>query len=193
MKAVLRSTARTARAAAAKSVPDAAERVAAAIAALAGRRRPEAVSGYWAIGDEIDIRPALRALAAEGLTVALPVMGATDAPLVFRRWVPGAKLRHRMWGIEEPLPDAPVLRPDLLLVPLLAFDARGGRLGYGGGYYDRTLAQLRGDGKGAVLACGIAFAAQEVVEVPCEPKDMRLDAVITEDGLRMLDIATGRA
>ena len=192
VKAAMRADARTARAAAAKAVPDATERIAAAVAGLVGRRKPGSVSGYWAIGDEIDIRPSLRALAAQGLVVALPVMGAADAPLVFRRWVPGARLRHRMWGIEEPLPDAPVVRPDLLLVPLLTFDARGGRLGYGGGYYDRTLAQLRGDGESPIFACGIGYAAQEVAEVPCEPKDMRLDAVVTEDGLTLF-AAAGRA
>jgi 5-formyltetrahydrofolate cyclo-ligase len=170
---------------AARAVPDSADRIAVWVADLVRQRRPAAVSGYWAIGDEIDVRPALRMLAARGLAVALPVMAGASAPLTFRRWVPGDRLRHRMWGIEEPLPDAPVVRPDLLLVPLLAFDARGGRLGYGGGYYDRTLALLRSDGGSPVFACGVAFAAQEVPEVPCEPKDMRLDAVITENGLRL--------
>jgi 5-formyltetrahydrofolate cyclo-ligase len=191
-KASLRASARATRATAAKAVPDAAERVSAAVAALVRSRRPAAVSGYWAIGDEIDLRPALRALAEGGLVVALPVMAGTDAPLTFRRWLPGAKLKHRMWGIHEPLQDAPVVRPDLLLVPLLAFDRNGGRLGYGGGYYDRTLAGLRADRGGPVTACGIGFAAQEVAEVPCEPRDMRLDAVITEDGLRLLAPATAR-
>lgn len=159
---------------------------------LARQRLPKAVSGYWAIGDEIDARESLRALAELGIVVALPVMGGGEGPLTFRRWVPGARLKHRMWGIQEPLADAPVVRPEVLLVPLLAFDARGGRLGYGGGYYDRTIAGLRADGGPPILACGLAFADQEVGEVPCEPYDMRLDAVITENGLRMLMPETGR-
>ncbi|MGF1625391.1 MAG: 5-formyltetrahydrofolate cyclo-ligase [Alphaproteobacteria bacterium] len=182
----MRASARTTRAAAAKAVPDAADRIAVAVVALARRRRPDATSGYWAIGDEIDVRPALRALVAMDVVVALPVMGGQESPLTFRRWVPGARLKHRMWGIQEPVADAPAVRPELLLVPLLAFDAHGGRLGYGGGYYDRTIAGLRADGGPPILACGVAFAGQEVAEVPCEPYDMRLDAVITEDGLRMV-------
>lgn len=183
-KAAMREAAKSARAIAAAQAVATQDRFTDAIVACARTSRAAAVSGYWSIGDEVDVRPALEALAQDGVTTALPVMRGRDAPLEFRQWAPGEPLDHRIWGIYEPRADAPVVRPDLVLVPLLAFDAHGGRLGYGGGYYDRTLARLRSDGNATVLACGIAFAGQEVAQVPCEPYDMRLDAVITEDGMR---------
>lgn len=190
-KAALRKAARATRAAAAAD-GGATHFVTELIVALARARGAAAVSGYWSIGEEIDVRPALTALLYAGVTVSLPVMGEKAAPLTFREWRPDAAVDHRVWGIYEPRAEAPEVRPDLVLVPLLAFDDTGARLGYGGGYYDRTLALLRADGGPAILACGIAFAAQEVAQVPCEPYDMRLDAVITEAGLRTFAPEPGR-
>lgn len=193
VKAALRKTARAARTRAAAAADGGASQFfTESIYALARARKASVVSGYWAIGEEIDVRPALSALLDVGVTVSLPVMGEKEAPLIFRQWRPDSTVDHRLWGIYEPRADAPQVRPDLVLVPLLAFDATGGRLGYGGGYYDRTLALLRADGGPAILACGIAFAAQEVAQVPCEPYDMRLDAVITEAGLRTFAPEPGR-
>ena len=184
-KAALRVSAKSARAIAAAQADATQHCFTEAIVSVARARDADAVSGYWPIGDEVDVRPALEALAQDGIRTALPVMNGRDDPLEFRQWAPGEPVDRKVWGICEPRADAPVLRPTLVLVPLLAFDAQGGRLGYGGGYYDRTLARLRGDGLSPIFACAIAFAGQEVAQVPCEPYDMRLDAVITERETRM--------
>jgi 5-formyltetrahydrofolate cyclo-ligase len=114
--------------------------------------------------------------------LALPSVSGRGAPLVFRRWSPGDATLIDMFGLTEPLAGAEIVTPSLLLVPLLAFDAAGTRLGYGGGYYDRTLAMLRGAGK--IAAIGIAYAGQEVGELPRHEYDEPLDAVLTEKGLR---------
>lgn len=143
-----------------------------------------AVGGYWAMGNELDLSPTLTALAARGQRCALPSVVGRDAPLEFREWMPGDRLVRAGFGTSEPEPDRPVLRPAILLVPLLAFDTRGCRLGYGGGFYDRTLAALR-DAAGRVFAIGVAFAAQEMEEVPVECFDQPLDAVATEGGIRI--------
>lgn len=143
----------------------------------------EAVSGYWPMGGELDIRPAMRGLAARGTPILLPVVVARAAPLAFRRWLPGDALVPAGFGTSVPDPSRPEGTPGILLVPLLAFDARGFRLGHGGGYYDRTIAALRGSGL-PVRAVGVAFACQEVERVPVEGFDQRLDAVATERGLR---------
>ena len=134
------------------------------------------VSGFWPLDGEIDLRPLLHALAGRGHPVALPVTPPRGRPLRFARWRPGDPLVPGRFGTLHPLGED--LAPDVLLVPLLAFDARGNRLGYGGCYYDRTLAALPGR-----LAVGCAFAAQEVASVPVEPTDIRLDAVATERGV----------
>ena len=139
------------------------------------------VSGYWPMGDEIDPRPLLEALAVRGHRLALPAIRAAAAPLDFRAWQPGDDLRPAGFGTHEPLSNAEELRPGLLLVPLLAFDAAGYRLGYGGGFYDRSLALLRGAGD--ILAVGLAFAAQQVAAVPREATDQPLDLVVTEEGV----------
>ena len=136
----------------------------------------EVVSGFWPIGDEIDVRPLLHALHDRGHRVALPVTPRRGEALSFRAWQPGDVLVAERFGTMRPVGE--ILTPDTLLIPLLAFDAGGGRLGYGGGFYDRTLAGLPGRFR---LGCG--FAAQQVDAVPVGPYDMRLDAVATERGI----------
>lgn len=139
------------------------------------------VSGYWPLGDEIDPRPLMAALAGRGHPLALPAIRAACQPLDFRTWRPGDALRPAGFGTQEPLAEAPMVQPEVLLVPLLAFDAAGYRLGYGGGFYDRSLALARRAGD--ILAVGLAFAAQQVAAVPREATDQRLDLVATERGL----------
>jgi 5-formyltetrahydrofolate cyclo-ligase len=135
------------------------------------------IAGYWPMGDEMDPRALMLALAAGGHRLALPVTPPRGQPLTFRAWAPGAALRAGPMGISEPI-SGDELRPDILLVPLLAFDRAGRRLGYGGGYYDRTLAALPG-----AKAIGIAYAGQEMPEVPAGPQDFRLPLIATEAGV----------
>ncbi len=134
------------------------------------------VAGYWPLAGEIDIRPLLLALAARGHRVALPVTPRRGLPLAFRQWRPDEALAPGRFGTMTPA--GPEIVPEVLLVPLLAFDRRGHRLGYGAGYYDRTLASLP-----AACAIGCAFAAQEVAEVPAGPYDVTLGAIATETGV----------
>lgn len=136
------------------------------------------VSGYMPIGDELDPLPLMTQLAGRGLTCAAPVVAGDGLPLLFREWSPGMAMQEGPYGIPEPPAEAFELRPSVLLVPLLAFDRTGRRMGYGGGFYDRTLALLRADA--AVLAVGLAYADQEVDEVPAGATDQQLDWVVTE-------------
>lgn len=135
------------------------------------------IAGYWPMGDEMDPRPLMLALAERGHRLALPVTPPRGQPLSFRAWAPGGALRPGPMGTSEPA-EGEELRPDWLLVPLLAFDRAGRRLGYGGGYYDRTLAGLP-----SAKAIGIAYAGQEMTEVPAGPQDMRLPLIATEAGV----------
>lgn len=144
-----------------------------------------AVSGYWPLGDEIDPRPLMGRLHESGHVCALPVVAAKGKPLCFRAWSPGTVLQLKAFGLSEPPPEAAIVRPDILLVPLLAFDAGGYRLGYGGGYFDRTLAALRG-GRRRVLAVGLAYGAQEVAELPRSGYDEPLDWVVSEHEARRI-------
>jgi len=138
------------------------------------------VGGYWPIRDELDVRLILGPLMDRGQPLALPVVVGPDLPLSFRRWQEGAALIEAGFGSLAPGPEAPVVVPDLLLVPVLGFDRLGTRLGYGGGYYDRTVAAM------AVRPrlIGLAFQRQEFDQLPALQHDMRLDAVVTEAGFR---------
>jgi 5-formyltetrahydrofolate cyclo-ligase len=136
------------------------------------------VSAFMPLKSEINPLPLMRKLVAAGAALALPVVAGKGLPLVIRRWDFGAPLASGVWGIREPPPDAPAIDPDVLIVPLLAFDRHGHRLGYGAGYYDRTIAALRA--KKPIVAIGIGYAAQEVERVPITPRDERLDLVLTE-------------
>ncbi len=138
------------------------------------------VSGFSPLKSEISPLPLLRRLADAGASLALPAVAGRGQPLVMRAWSFGAPLISGVWGIREPPADAPELFPDILIVPLLAFDRRGHRIGYGAGYYDMTIWRLRA--MKPVTAIGIAFAAQEIAAVPATPRDARLDLVLTEHG-----------
>ena len=137
------------------------------------------VAVYRAIGSELDVEALSRALMEAGRELCLPVVVERDAPMLFRRWSPGEPLELDEAGVPAPFPLAEVVDPDLILTPLLAFDGQGGRLGQGGGYYDRTFA-ARPD----VTRIGFAYAGQEVDDLPAEPHDIRLHGVLTETGYR---------
>ncbi|MEA2930881.1 MAG: 5-formyltetrahydrofolate cyclo-ligase, partial [Hyphomicrobiales bacterium] len=135
------------------------------------------VSGFSPLKSEINPIPLMRKLADAGAQLALPVVAARGKPLIMRAWNFGAPLASGVWGIREPMPDAPEVAPDILLVPLLAFDRQGNRIGYGAGYYDMTIAKFRA--MKPVVAVGIAYAVQEIGAVPVTPRDARLDLVLT--------------
>lgn len=141
---------------------------------------PKIVSGFAAINDEINPAPLMMWLREEGYQLALPVIQGKGLPLVMRAWTPGDVMNVAAWGIAEPLDDKPEVDPDILLVPLLAYDARGYRLGYGGGFYDRTLARLRS--KKPVIAVGMAYDELKVDAVPVESYDQQLDFMLTPSG-----------
>jgi len=139
------------------------------------------VAGYSPIRSEIDPAPLMQELAARGMRLALPVITARDSPLGFRLWAANDKLLRGPLGILEPSPDAAEIVPDIVLVPLAAFDRLGHRIGYGAGHYDRTLARLRDSKK--IIAIGLAFAVQEIETIPALPHDVALDYVLTETQL----------
>lgn len=148
------------------------------------RLRPQpgaVVAGFWPLAGEIDPRPLMVALAGRGHRLALPVTGPRGTPLSFRLFRFGDPLFPGPFGTREPGPEADTIDPDWLLVPLLAFDRAGNRVGHGAGYYDATLSALRA--RRRIFALGIAFALQEVEHVPVSEADERLDAVATETGL----------
>ena len=136
------------------------------------------VSGFIPYKSEITTIPLMIRLRSEGWRTALPVVIAPEQPLVFRAWAPGDPLVPGVWDIPIPPETAAEVLPDVLLVPMLAFDRRGFRLGYGGGFYDRSLEKLRALKK--VLAIGVAYHAQMAEEVPLGPHDAPLDFVMTE-------------
>lgn len=140
------------------------------------------ISGYLPIRDELSPMPLMQALADMGRGMALPVIDTKWAPLTFRAWRPGHELRAADFGLKEPMPAASQVFPDILLVPVAAFDNSGHRIGYGGGYYDRTLALYRS--QRVITAIGIAYDCQEVPAFAHEPHDERLDHLITPTGVR---------
>jgi 5-formyltetrahydrofolate cyclo-ligase len=139
------------------------------------------VSGFTSFRTEIDVIPLLARLSNDGWSTALPVVMADGAPLIFRRWIPGEPTVPGRFGIPVPHEAAGEMLPDVLLVPMLAFDRFGFRLGYGGGFYDRTVERLRR--LKPVVAIGIAYAAQEVAAVPRGRYDQPLDWIMTELGV----------
>ncbi len=136
------------------------------------------MSGFSPIRTEINPLPLLRRLAEAGARLALPVVVGKGKPLIMRAYAFGDPLEARIWGIREPTDDAPQVEPDILIVPLAAFDRRGNRIGHGAGYYDMTIHRLRS--RKTITAVGIAYAMQEVPEVPTTARDERLDLVLTE-------------
>jgi 5-formyltetrahydrofolate cyclo-ligase len=136
------------------------------------------VSGFSSLKSEINPVPLMRKLAGQGARLALPVVAGKGRPLIMRAWSFGEPLDSGVWDIREPKADAPEVAPAVLIVPLLAFDRAGNRIGYGAGYYDMTIAKLRA--MKPTVAIGIAYAAQEIAEVPVTPRDARLDLVLTE-------------
>ena len=145
---------------------------------IAAEKQARVVSAFWSIGDEPATLPLLENLSRHGVATALPVMQGRGTPLLFRLWKQGEPLAEAKWGIKEPLSGAAEVQPDLLFVPLAAYDRAGNRLGYGAGYYDRTLAELRAIK--AITAVGVAFGIQEMAEIPVEAYDEKLDYVLTE-------------
>jgi 5-formyltetrahydrofolate cyclo-ligase len=136
------------------------------------------VSGFSPIKTEINPLPLMRKLAAAGASLALPVVAGRGKPLIIRAYAFGQELNAGVWGIREPKADAPEVDPDVMIVPLVAFDRRGHRVGHGAGYYDMTINRLRG--LKPVVAVGIAYAVQEFDDVPTTSRDARLDLVLTE-------------
>ena len=163
---------------------DEAERRAAAERLLETLRRerpiavPAVVSGFWPIKEEIDIRPLMMEFFNKSCQLALPVVQGKGKPLLFRAWRPGDPLEAGVFGTLQPSAKREVMEPDALIVPMLACDREGWRLGYGGGFYDRTLAGLRA--KKAITAVGVGFDDQLVPEVPHGPSDQRLDWLLTD-------------
>jgi len=185
-KELLRKEARARRAALAQ--PDFAAQLATQADALA-IADGSLVGAYVALPGEADPQLLLKALTLKGCRLAFPRVVEQGQPLAFHRWNPGDELIKGAYGIPEPSPEWPFVFPRILLVPLLAFDSCGHRLGYGGGFYDRTIALLRA--RGPLRAIGVAYAGQEVPELPSEEHDVPLDTVITQDGVR--DFARDRS
>ena len=139
---------------------------------------PQVIAGYWPLPHEVDVMPLLEGLALEGYTCTLPAIESVDKPLVFREWIPSEPMEENLFFIPQPKETAPSVDPSFLFVPMLAFDDRGYRLGYGGGFYDRTLCALRKARK--IMTVGLAFDNQLVSRVPVEDHDQRLDYILTQ-------------
>jgi 5-formyltetrahydrofolate cyclo-ligase len=185
-KDALRSIARQQRLKLIEADPGASERLARHLlphlpALMADRGLTGPIAGYRALADEIDPAPVLDGLHRAGMALCLPRVWGAARPLHFHRWQPGDPLQPGAYGIMEPAPTAACIDPVVLLVPLLAFDRHGHRLGYGGGYYDRTLAAL--SARGPLLSIGLAFRGQELLSLPHEAHDRSLDLIATDEGL----------
>lgn len=136
------------------------------------------IAGYWPLENELDLRPLLYALSNFGFSLSLPCIEKKTYPLTFRQWGATDILQRGAFGVCEPSPEKKAVTPSLVLLPLLAFTQEGKRLGYGGGYYDRTLEALRR--KGDVFACGVAYAGQETADLPTDAHDQPLDGILTD-------------
>jgi len=144
-----------------------------------GAGRGTVLSGFWPIRGEPDLRPLLAALHRAGVVIALPVVETRAAPLVFRRWTPQTRMQRGVWNIPVPPPEAEALVPDIALAPCLGWDGGCFRLGWGGGYFDRTLARLAP----RPLTLGLALAAARLPTIFPQPHDIPLDLILTEDGI----------
>jgi 5-formyltetrahydrofolate cyclo-ligase len=145
--------------------------------------RPLMVAGYWPIRSEISPLPLMRVLAEQGVATCLPATPRPGTALIFHQWQVGDPLIDGLYGTSEPADTAPVVIPTVILAPLLAFDLACYRLGYGGGFYDRSLAEIRAIKGQSVIAIGLAYAGQQIDTVPTGPHDAALDGVLTETGL----------
>lgn len=154
-------------------------RIASRALAFAGLEGVSPVGSYWPMRSEVDPRPLMEGLVARGQDVALSRI--VHPHLSFRRWRPGDELAKGTFGVRQPPEDAPLVLPRALLLPLAAFDRRGGRIGYGKGHFDRAIKAL--EAQHPLLVVGLAFSAQEIDEVPLEPHDRSLDAIVTETEL----------
>jgi 5,10-methenyltetrahydrofolate synthetase len=152
------------------------------LAARFGTLHGKVFSAYWPIKGEPDLRPLMTELDAAGVTVCLPLVEQKAAPLVFRRWTPQTKMVRGDWNIPVPPPSAAVLLPDVSLAPLVGWDAHGYRLGYGGGYFDRTLAALTP----RPFTIGIGFQSARLATIFPQPHDIMLDAILTEAGVQYI-------
>ena len=174
-KAALRRTALALRAG---QSPQASSQLAQHVLRLLPLPPASVVAGIWPLPGEIDLRPLWHTLHERGHTILLPQTPPRGQPLVFRVWHPACTMIAERFGTQ--CPDGPIAVPTLIFVPLLAFDAEGHRLGYGGGYYDRTLAALP-----EIPAIGVTYAAQRVASVPAGPHDRSLQMVISENGVEV--------
>ena len=177
-KAALRAELKLRRARAYAQLPKAGEALATRLPLDVIEAKPKIVAGYVPIRDEMEPGGAMAVLRHSGARLCLPVVTGKDAPLAFRAWDFGQPLIEGAHGIRIPGEDAETVAPDLLLVPLLGWSQEGGRIGYGAGHYDRTLAALRA--AGPVIAVGLAFETQRVWDLPQEPHDQPLDWIVTE-------------
>lgn len=182
-KAVMRASLRALRRGFVAEHPEAdwqaADRAPEMLARVFGNRKPGVCAIYRGAGSEVDPRPLSEVLGQLGWSLALPYAQAPETPVLFKAWRPGDPLAPDCVGIKAPLTSAEDVLPDLIVAPLVAFDRSGGRLGQGGGYYDRTIEALRA-GKLNVPYVGLAFSVQEVDSVPVDDHDQRLDGVLTE-------------
>ena len=196
-KAALRKAAAATRAALAKQMPDAANQLAAHADMIADMMAGmmtdigagAIVAAYLPIRSELSPLPLVAALNARGVVTAMPVTPEPENPLTFHQWAPGDPLVDGPYKTQQPSADAPLVTPAVILAPMLAFDAACWRLGYGGGFYDRTLGGLRAAGR-TVTAIGIAYDGQKVDQIPTGPYDMALDGVLTPSGLIQPPVAT---
>jgi len=181
-KHALRQAARARRGRLAAENPHAAVQV--AVHMLDSRLGPSPLTSlYMPVGSEIDPRPLGEALLERDTRLCLPVVVQRDAPLIFRVWTPGDPLEPDLLGTPAPLATARAVNPKMVIAPLLAFDGEGNRLGQGGGYFDRTIADLHSRTKAVIV--GLAYAGQEVPSLPADVHDRPLDAVLTEQGFRL--------